>query len=456
MNGVDGIALAHGLGYYEDALVGGFLQSFVDVVDAQLLVVDIAVHALPDHAQSLLDGFFEGAADGHHLAHRFHARTQLAVYAAKLAQVPTGYLAHHIIERRLEESARCFRHGVFQFEQAVAQTELGSHKSQRIAGGLRRQSRRTAQTGVHLDDAIVFRVGVEGILHVTLAHNADMAHNADAELAKLVVLAVCQGLRRRYHDAFARMYAQRVEVLHVTYGNAVVKTVAHHLIFNFLPAFQALLNEHLGRKGESLFCQTVELGLVVAKSRTEAAQRIGRADDDGVAQLARCGTGLLYVFAGFALNRLDVYFLQLLDEELAVLSIHDGLHRRAEHLDAITFQHAALVELHAAVERRLAAKGQHDALRTLFLDDLFDEERRDGQEVDLIGHALARLHRGYVGVDEYRLDAFFFQGFQRLRTGIVELAGLAYFQSSRTEKQNFLYFFFFHSLPFRDGCVFSE
>ena len=34
------------------------------------------------------------------------------------------------------------------------------------------------------------------------------------------------------------MDAERIEVLHVADGDAVVVTVAHHFILDFLPAFQ--------------------------------------------------------------------------------------------------------------------------------------------------------------------------------------------------------------------------
>ena len=73
-----------------------------------------------------------------------------------------------------------------------------------------------------------------------------MAHDADGEFAQLVVFGVGKGLRGSNHDALARVYAQRVEVLHVTHGDAVVEAVAHHLILDFLPSLQALFDQHLG------------------------------------------------------------------------------------------------------------------------------------------------------------------------------------------------------------------
>ena len=66
---LDGVALFQGLGDGEDAQVGWILQSVVNIVEACVVVAHEAVHALSDHAQTLLDHLFEGAADGHDLAH---------------------------------------------------------------------------------------------------------------------------------------------------------------------------------------------------------------------------------------------------------------------------------------------------------------------------------------------------------------------------------------------------
>ena len=106
----------------------------------------------------------------------------------ELGEIPTRNLNDHVVEGGLEEGAGGLRHRVLQVEEAVAKTQFGSNESQGIAGGLAGECRRTRQTGVDLDDAIVLAVGVEGILHVTLADNADMADNLDSEGTQLVIL----------------------------------------------------------------------------------------------------------------------------------------------------------------------------------------------------------------------------------------------------------------------------
>ena len=133
---VDGIAFVHGFRDDEHAFVCGFAQCCIDVVDLQFLVFNKAVHTLSNHAQSLLDGLFEGATDGHYLANRLHRRAKFLVYAAKFAQVPTWYLADNVVEGGFEECAGGLCYRVFQFEKSVTHAQLGRNESQRIACGL--------------------------------------------------------------------------------------------------------------------------------------------------------------------------------------------------------------------------------------------------------------------------------------------------------------------------------
>lgn len=91
-----------------------------------------------------------------------------------------------------------------------------------------------------------------------------------------------------------------------------------------------------------------------------------------------------------------------------------------------------MVQLDAAIQGRLAAECQHDAVGALLGYDALHEEGGDGQEIDVVGHTLAGLHRGDVGVDQHGLDSLLAQGLQGLAAGIVKLAGLAYLQRART------------------------
>ena len=81
---------------------------------------------------------------------------------------------------------------------------------------------------------------------------------------------------------------------------------------------------------------------------------------------------------GFAFDRLDIDLVELVHELLAVFGVDNCLHGRSQDLHAVFFEHAALVEFDAAVQRRLAAECEQDALRPLPGDHLLDEFGRNG------------------------------------------------------------------------------
>ena len=50
----------------------------------------------------LLQGFLEGATNGHDLSHRLHLQPEFTVAPRELVEVPTWNLDHDVVERRLE------------------------------------------------------------------------------------------------------------------------------------------------------------------------------------------------------------------------------------------------------------------------------------------------------------------------------------------------------------------
>ena len=266
-----------------------------------------------------------------------------------------------------------------------------------------------------------------------------MTHDADGEFAEFVVLCIRQSLRGSDDDALAGVDAERVKVLHVADGDAVVKAVAHHLIFHLFPAFQTFLNQNLRREGEGFFCQTIQLFFVVAESGAETAERVGGTEDDGIAETCGSIACLLDGFASLAADGFDTDFVEFFHEEFTVFGVHDGLNGRAEHLKSVFFKHSVSEEFHAAVQRGLSAEGKHDALRFFLFNDTLDEIGGDRKEVDVVSHSFGGLHGGDVGIDEDGFDAFFLESLEGLGTGIVKLSCLANFQSAGTKQQNFLY-----------------
>ena len=224
------------------------------------------MHALTDHSQALLDSLLERTSDGHHLADRLHGATQLTVHAAELTQVPTRNLTYHIIQGWLEEGGSGLRHRVLQVEEAIAQAQLSRHEGQRITRRLTCQSGGAGQAGIHLDHPVILTHRIEGILHVALTHDTDVTDDLYGKRTQLMVLTVRERLRRSDDDGLTRMDTKRVEVLHVTYRDAIVEAVTHHLVLDLLPALQRFLHKHLRGEREGFLGQFIQLFLVVAEA----------------------------------------------------------------------------------------------------------------------------------------------------------------------------------------------
>ena len=282
-------------------------------------------------------------------------------------------------------------------------------------------------------------------MHIAFANYSQMAHYVYGSLAQEVIFGVGEGLRGGYHYALASVDSEGIEILHIAHGDAVVVAVADYFVFYLFPALQRLLHQHLGGEGEGLGRDSVQLGLIVAETGSQAAQGVCGAHDYGISELVRGGFG--FFPAGCCVGAYGAYvdFVEALDKELAVLGVDDGLHRRPQHLDAIALQHSAAVEFDSAVEGGLAAERKEYALRAFFLYDFFDEGGGDRQEVYLVGNAFRGLYGGYVGVDEDRGQSLLAQGLQGLRAAVIEFPGFSYLESAGTEDEDFFQFFVFHN-----------
>ena len=231
-----------------------------------------------------------------------------------------------------------------------------------------------------------------------------------------MIFAVSQSLRRSDNDRLTGMDTQRVEVFHVTYGDTVVETVAHHFVFHFLPAFQTLFHQHLRRERESFLGQYVQFFFVVAETRAQTSQCVCGTDDDRITQFLGGTACILDILYRFTLDCLHIDFIQLLHEKLTVFRIHDGLYRCTQHACIIFFEDTCLIQSHTTVQCRLSTERQEHTVRTFLGNHLFYEIRSHRKEIDLVGNPIRGLHGRDVRVDEDSFDTFFLQRLQGLRT----------------------------------------
>ena len=201
-------------------------------------------------AHGLPKRLLEVPSQGHGLAHRLHRSGQRRIGARELLESEPRHLGDHIVDGGLE-AGRCRpRDVVLDLVERIAERELRGYLGDREACGLRRQRGGTRYAWVHLDDDDAARVGVNGELDVAAAGvDTHTANDCDANVTQLLILAVGQREDRGDGDRVAGVHADRVDVLDRADDHDVVVAVAHELELVFLPALNALFDEHLvGRR----------------------------------------------------------------------------------------------------------------------------------------------------------------------------------------------------------------
>jgi hypothetical protein len=113
-----------------------------------------------------------------------------------------------------------------------------------------------------------------------------------------------------------------------------------------------------------------------------------------------------------------------LPEQLSILGNGDRVGRRADQLDAVLVQHAALRQRHGDVERGLAAHRRQDRVGTFAIDDQLHELRRHGLDVRPIRELRIGHDRRRIRVDQDDLEPLFLERFGRLSPGIIEFGRL--------------------------------
>src|SRR5439155_22802579 len=108
----------------------------------------------------------------------------------------------------------------------------------------------------------------QGELHVAAALDAERADDLERRAAELLVLLVRDRLRRRHHDRVAGVHPHRIDVLHVAHRDAGIRSVAHDLPLELLPAQQAAFDEDLAdrRRADTTLRALAERGGVARES----------------------------------------------------------------------------------------------------------------------------------------------------------------------------------------------
>ena len=390
-------------------------------------------------AQRLLQRFLKRPADRHHLADRFHRGGERRVGLGKFFEGEAGNLGDHVVDARLERGRRAPGDIVGDLVQRVADREPGGDLGDREARGLRGERRRARHAGIHLDDHQPAVVGTDRELHVRAAGiDPDLAQHRDRGVAHALVFLVGQRQRRCDGDAVAGVHAHRVDVLDRADDDAVVRAVADHLHLVLLPAGHGFLDQDLAdRRGvEAAGGQLVELRAIVGDAAAGAAERVARPDHRRQADLGERRLRLGERAGDGAARQLEADLGHRGAKQLAVLGLGDRLDAGADQLHAMAREGAVLGQGAGQVEGGLAAHRRQAGIRPLALDDAREDVRQQRLDVGRIRQIRVGHDRGRIGVDQDHPVALGLERLDGLRARIVELAGLADHDRSRSDHQD--------------------
>ena len=379
-------------------------------------------------AQGFLQGFLEGAANGHDLTHGFHLGGQAGVGLGEFLEGEPGDLGDHVVDGRLERS-RGDAAGDFvaQLIQGVAYRQLGRDLGDREAGGLGGQRRGAGHPGVHLDDDHAAGVRIHPELHVGAAgFHTDFTQDCQRGVPHDLVFLVGEGLGRGHGDGVTGVHTHGVEVLDGADNDAVVVFIPDNFHLVLFPADQGFVDQQFVGRGQVQTTSTdfLELVAVVGNTAAGAAHSEGRADDAREADVVSHFPGFFHGMGDGGPRTLEADLLHGLVEAVTVFGFINGVGVGADHFHAVLFQNAVALEVQGAVQRGLAAHGGQQRIRLLFLDDLLDGLPGDRLDVGGIGHDRVGHDGCRIGVNQNNPVTLFAQRLAGLGSGVIKLARL--------------------------------
>ena len=140
------------------------------------------------------------------------------------------------------------------------------------------------------------------------------------------------------------MNAEGIEIFHRADGQNIASAVAQHFEFDLLPAVDVFFDENLRdrREHQAVVRDGTQLLFMVRHAAAGAAERECGADDNGVADLVRDSNALLDRIRDVGRDDRLTDLLHRLLKEFPVLRTIDGVHLRADELDAPLIEKALL------------------------------------------------------------------------------------------------------------------
>ena len=126
--------MQHGLSNGQPPSIGRVLERLVQIFKVIALKSDIPRINLAD---SLLNGFFEGAADSHDFTDGLHRTANVAIDVLELAQIPPGNLGYNVVQTRLKVGGSSLCDCIWQLRKSMTKSNLCSGISKWVSSSFR-------------------------------------------------------------------------------------------------------------------------------------------------------------------------------------------------------------------------------------------------------------------------------------------------------------------------------
>ena len=362
----------------------------------------------------------------HDLSGGLHLRPQFPRGSAEFIEGPFGNLDHAVIQRRLKACTGTFCNIVFQLIQRISDGDFRGNLSDRITGSFRGQRRGTTDSGIDLDDDVFISVGIQGKLGVASPLDFQTADNLQGRITEHLILCVVECLCRRHDDAVAGVNPCRIQVFHAADNDTVILAVAHHLIFDFLPACDGLLYQNLayGAFRDAHITVLPQFLFIMGDAPSGASQGIGRSDDNRIPCFL-CESPALFIACSDDAGRYRLIDLthQFL-ECFPILSFMNAFFIDSQKLDSILFENSLFIQRHRKIETGLSSESSQYAVRSLLLYNFCYRILRNRFQIHFVRNSLICHDRGWIAVDQDSFNPFLGNRLARLRPGIIELRRL--------------------------------
>ena len=264
-------------------------------------------------------------------------------------------------------------------------------------------------------------------LYVTSTGHSQLADNLECRRTKHLVLLIGQGLGWCHNDTVTGMNTNRIQVLHITYGNAISVAVTHYLILDLFPSGNTSLHKNLThtRKTKTIGKNLLQFFLIMGNASSGTTKGIGRTQNYRITDLF-CKSHTIFDIL-YQLRR-STWLSDPLHQILKLLTslcITNRFCCCSKKLYIMTVQKSGLRKLHTKVQPRLSTHVRKKTVRFFHLNDVLEYSNRQWLNIYLIRNIFVRHDRCRIGVDKDNLHSLFLQRTACLCSRIVKLGCLS-------------------------------